>query len=178
MNHQMYEEWALMPDYLSPEELQSLKQHLRECESCRQLSANWTKVEGLLMEAKPVEPAPGFTARFSASLAQRKAKEHKRQVRKFLIILSVIFVIAMAAVSIFYYTSNSPIAIIESAFRTGARMVTIWENIKTFSGFLTRLAPVSIVLPFFIVSSIIIVGLTGVWLATIWKFAWVGGKVR
>lgn len=178
MNHQTYEEWALMPESLSPEEHQSLKQHLAECESCRKLSANWAKAESLLQEAALVGPAPGFTQRFTASLAARKAKEHRRQVRKFLIILGVILLAAMTTVSIFYYTTNSPITVIESIFKTGAQLVTIWENIKAVSGSITRIAPAAIFLPVLVIGGIVLAGMTSVWLATIWKFTLAGGKIR
>ena len=178
MNHQTYEEWALMPEYLSPEEKQALELHMEECESCKQLAESWAKIETFLLDVKPVEPTAGFTARFAANLVDRKAKEHKKQVRKFLIVLSIILIVAMSTVSIFYYTSNSPIGIIEGVFKTGAQMLTLWESAKTIVSSVTNLAPVGLVLPVLAIGSIVITGMTSVWLATIWKFTLAGGKVR
>ncbi|MEE4195179.1 MAG: zf-HC2 domain-containing protein [Anaerolineae bacterium] len=178
MNHQTYEEWALMPEYLSPEEKQALEAHQKECESCRELAKSWAKVEGFLLDAKPVEPAPGFTTRFAASLAERKAKEHKKQVWKFLAILAVILLLSMSVVSIFYYATNSPVVVIEGIFKTGARLVTIWESVKAIARSISSLTPIAMLLPILFIGAIMLTGMTGVWLATIWKFALVKGKVK
>ena len=178
MNHQTYEEWALMPEYLSPEEKQALELHMEECESCKQLAESWAKIETFLLEVKPVEPTAGFTARFAANLVDRKAKEHKKQVRKFLIVLSIILIVAMSTVSIFYYTSNSPVGIIEGLFKTGAQIVTIWESVKAIASSIRSLTPIGLVLPVLITGSIFVTGMTSVWLATIWKFTLAGGKVK
>ncbi len=178
MNHQTYEEWALMPEFLSPEERQSLEEHQKECESCRRLAMNWSQVETLLLHTAPVSPAPGFTARFAASLETRKAKEHKRQIIKFLFVLGVIFLVSMAVVSIFYYTTNSPAVIIKGIFETGAQVVTLWENIKTVVGSLTRLTPTVFLISALVFTSIVVSGVTMVWMATIWKFSLAGGKVK
>ena len=178
MNHQIYEEWALMPEYLSPEEQKALEQHQKECESCRKLAENWAAVESILISAPPAVPEPGFTARFAASLESRKAKEHKRQVRRFLLILGLILVVAMSTVSIFYYSTHSPMAIIEGLFDTGAKMITFWENIKTVARSMSRLTPTAILIPMILTTAIVVGGMTLVWVATMWKFSLTGGKVK
>ena len=178
MNHQTYEEWALMPEYLSPEEQKALEMHQQECESCRRISENWSKVESMLIAAPPVSPKPGFTARFAASLEERKRKEHKRQTRKFLIVLGIVFLVTISAASIYYYTSNSPAAIIENLFDTGAQLVMFWENIKTVAASVTNLAPTLLLVPVVGVMGIIAAGMTAVWMATIWRFSLTGRKLR
>jgi hypothetical protein len=178
MNHQTYEEWVLTPEYLSPEEQQALQAHQQQCESCRQLTKNWLRAESLLTASAPAAPAPGFTVRFAASLEQRKAKERKRQVRKILLILSLILVIGMAVVSAIYYSTNSPAIIIERLFKAGAQFVTVWESLKTMANSISKVTPAVLLLPGLILGSIVAAGITCVWLATIWKFSLSGGKNR
>jgi predicted anti-sigma-YlaC factor YlaD len=83
MNHQLFEDWLFSEDPLNPEQAQALQEHLKTCDSCRQLSAAWSEVETLFASTPPAKPAPGFTSRWKTRWQSKLANElHKRQRRQ------------------------------------------------------------------------------------------------
>lgn len=78
-NHQPFEEWLLSGETLTPEDTQSLQEHLGACEECRTLAGAFQQVEHTLRDAPQVEPAPGFVNRWQAHLVARQLKQHRRQ---------------------------------------------------------------------------------------------------
>jgi hypothetical protein len=77
--HLPFEDWLLYRATLNPAEKQSLLEHLRSCDACRQLSASLHEVESLLRAAPAAAPSPGFTNRWSARLEAEHQKIHQRQ---------------------------------------------------------------------------------------------------
>ncbi len=75
MNHLPFEEWLLHNSPVTPEQQRDLDLHLRTCAYCSAL-AETGKVLGT---AKMATPAPGFTMRFQARLAERKIAERRRK---------------------------------------------------------------------------------------------------
>ena len=78
-NHQPFEEWLLSGETLTPEETQSLQEHLGACEQCRTLAGASQQVDHALRHAPQLAPAPGFVSRWQAQLAARQIKQHRRQ---------------------------------------------------------------------------------------------------
>jgi predicted anti-sigma-YlaC factor YlaD len=78
-NHLLFEEWLLSAGSLTPEEHGTLQEHLKSCESCRQLSEAWQEVEYQLESAPMRSPEPGFTRRWQARLAQDQLRLQRRQ---------------------------------------------------------------------------------------------------
>lgn len=77
--HLPFEDWLLSRAMLNPAEKQSLLEHLRNCDSCRQLSTSLYEVESRLRAAPAVTPSPGFTNRWLARLEAERQKLHRRQ---------------------------------------------------------------------------------------------------
>jgi predicted anti-sigma-YlaC factor YlaD len=77
--HLPFEDWLLHRATLNPAEKQSLLEHLRNCDSCRQLSTSLYEVESRLRAAPAVAPSPGFTNRWLARLDGERQKIHRRQ---------------------------------------------------------------------------------------------------
>ena len=75
MNHSPFEEWLLNNSPVSPEQQRDLDLHLRTCAYCSAL----VETGKMLGTAKMATPAPGFTARFQARLAERKAAERRQK---------------------------------------------------------------------------------------------------
>jgi len=78
-NHLLIEEWLLSTSSLTPEEHTQLQEHLKSCESCRQLSEAWQEVDYQLKAAPMRSPEPGFTGRWQARLAQDQLRRGRRQ---------------------------------------------------------------------------------------------------
>ncbi len=97
MSHLPFENWIFDRENLSPGQVAELEAHLQTCQQCNQIQAGWKGVESLL-RTTPVTPAPPqFINRFQASLTERKAQRHKRQVRIALLSLSGAFILASLA---------------------------------------------------------------------------------
>ena len=79
MDHKLYETWLVADEPLLPDQEQSLAEHLKTCETCRQLQASWQEVEGFFDEQVFYRPAPGFTQRWQLRLAEELNLEHEKQ---------------------------------------------------------------------------------------------------
>ena len=88
MNHQPYESWILDETTLSLAEQRQMKDHLDSCAACRKLATGWIAARRSMRAAPPARPAPGFTGRFQARLAERRALQHQLQARRFVLITS------------------------------------------------------------------------------------------
>ncbi len=80
MNHQPFEKWLFSEEPLLPEQEQSLREHLQNCQSCNALEKSWKEVEGLFQSSISVAPAPGFAARWQARLVEERRKHQQRQI--------------------------------------------------------------------------------------------------
>ena len=75
MNHLPFEEWLLNNSPVTPEQQRDLDLHLRTCATCSAL----VETGKVLKTTKMTTPAPGFTMRFQARLAERKIAERRRK---------------------------------------------------------------------------------------------------
>ena len=75
MNHLPFEEWLLNNSPITPEQQRDLDLHLRTCAYCSAL----TETGRALSSVKMAAPAPGFTIRFQARLAERKLADRRRK---------------------------------------------------------------------------------------------------
>lgn len=178
MNHQIFEEWALSPETCSPEEAMALAQHRKECESCDRLARTWQKIEPLLETAVFARPADGFVQRFQQNLAARKAAAQKRQVRKFLSILGVAFLLVTLSGSIYFYSTNPPQYLLRQVFHIGADILVALENLKVLSSTILGLTPGMVLLPILMVTASAFGGFILLWFTAIWKFTLQGEKAK
>jgi hypothetical protein len=88
-NHQPFSAWLHSEEPLAPEQRRQLQEHLRECESCRQIQTAWGEVRSLIKATPRVSPATGFTARWQARLEQARRQEEQRQRRLGLVLLGI-----------------------------------------------------------------------------------------
>jgi hypothetical protein len=79
MNHQLYKDWLLTAENLTPEQQASLQDHLHTCADCRQVSNAWESVESLFTQTPQAEPVPGFTTRWQVRVLERRQSQQKRQ---------------------------------------------------------------------------------------------------
>jgi hypothetical protein len=78
-NHLLIEEWLLSASDLAPEQSQQLQEHLKSCESCRQLAEAWREVEYQLKTSPMRSPEPGFTARWQRRFVEDHLRRQKWQ---------------------------------------------------------------------------------------------------
>jgi hypothetical protein len=80
MYHRPFEDWLLDEEPLTTEQDALLQEHLRICESCRQLSQAWQQAEVELHRASTLAPQAGFADRWQARYEIEQLKLHRRQV--------------------------------------------------------------------------------------------------
>jgi hypothetical protein len=73
MNHQPFENWLLSDDPLSDENEHALREHMANCEQCKEIEDAWLDVTNLFTEIQGVEPAPGFVNRWQVTLETDRA---------------------------------------------------------------------------------------------------------
>ncbi len=79
MNHHPYREWLVSEDELSAAQDQELKEHLQNCESCRELVTSWKELEVEIKRAAIIGPEPGFIVRWQAHLEQHQYLQQRRK---------------------------------------------------------------------------------------------------
>ncbi len=109
MNHQPFELWLLDDGQLSREQQHSLREHLAACAECRRLQDAWHQTEKQLKASVPARPAEGFAARWKANLPARIQQKHARQLRLWVIGLSLAAIINLAMLTAFTLISGSAI---------------------------------------------------------------------
>jgi hypothetical protein len=75
MNHRPFEDWLLNDMPITPEQKRELDLHLRNCTYCTAL----VETGMALRTVKKASPQAGFTTKFEARLAARKATERRRR---------------------------------------------------------------------------------------------------
>ena len=105
MNHNPFEEW-LFEDQLTSEERTQLNVHLKECASCRALSAAGLETSRLLSNSAPVSPAAGFTDRWASFATAKEAAEQKKQVRLLFILLASFALLSVTSLFLSSYFSD------------------------------------------------------------------------
>jgi predicted anti-sigma-YlaC factor YlaD len=117
MNHQPFETWILSDEPLSSEQAESLREHLKVCESCRILSSSWPEVRDLFRTIPQKEPAPGFVNRWQARLAGDRLREERRRERRESLWMFVLNVSGAAVLFLFlvlqiWFAFGSPTALL------------------------------------------------------------------
>ncbi len=79
MNHHPFKEWLVAEGELSTEQDQALKQHLLDCDSCRELQTSWKELEVEIKRAAQIAPSAGFVVRWQANLVMHQQLQQKRR---------------------------------------------------------------------------------------------------
>jgi anti-sigma factor RsiW len=80
MNHKPYHDWmqSLLDGALAPADRRALEEHLAGCDSCQAAWASLSNIHRLLKAEPMLAPRAGFSGRFQARLAQRRASPQAR----------------------------------------------------------------------------------------------------
>jgi len=163
MNHQPYENWILDETQITPQEQDSLKQHVKECPECFQLYHSWNKVHAQI-KSTPVKSAPaGFVKRWKTDFASRQKEQERRQARTLLISLASGAGAIMIALAVILLPEFSLISITVGFLTTIVKLFSGIESLWSIVSNLVASAP-TITL---IISGLLIAG----WISLA-AFAW------
>jgi hypothetical protein len=161
MNHLPYKEWLLAEAPLSAEQDDALQEHLRACETCRQIEPAWMDVKALIQKTPAAEPLPGFSGRWQIRLEQHRLSKQRR-----LAWMLVGIIGGMAAVLIALFGVPGNLLLLWVSRLTG--VLSIYWSIENFFNGLAVYLP-SITWLFMIFGMGVASFLSVLWLATLRK---------
>lgn len=167
MKHQPFDEWLLNETPLTPEQKRELDLHVRSCIHCSALLETGAALRSVKMAA----PAPGFTARFQARLAERRLAERRRRLWG-----SILFLIGgagmllwLAGPSLFAFLA-SPEVWIAGLVEWGIFVITTLQAMTQAGEVLLHVVP-GFVPPFaWLVLGSALAGVSLIWFVSIWRF--------
>jgi hypothetical protein len=178
MNHQPYEDWILDEVQLTPQEQDSLNEHLKECHECFKLSHSWNKVRAQI-KSEPVKPAPvGFVQRWNSNFADRQKQQERRQARTLFISLASGAGAIMIALAVILLPDFSFISLIVGFLSTIVKVFSGIESLWSILQSIVTTAP-TITL---VISGLLIAGWISLaafaWGISIWRISTKGVKTK
>jgi predicted anti-sigma-YlaC factor YlaD len=138
MSHEPYLDWLLDDQSLSPEQQQLLSDHLKECESCHELSIAWREAESELRLVPMQAPQPGFTTRWQDRLAEQ---EKQRNVRHSAWIIGLGLSVAAVLLGILVFLALPVFAAPRLYFWAGIyRLLELYSLVSAFQNVVISLA--------------------------------------
>jgi predicted anti-sigma-YlaC factor YlaD len=169
MSHLPYETWLLDETDLSPQDEAALQAHLQTCAQCRLVKTGWEAARSRLKSVRMVSPEPGFSQRFNATLAARRARQaHQRQIRLLILGLSL-GVIASAGLLVFFiFSASSPVGLLVRATGIITGTVSWWNQASRL--LIAGLQQPLILLVWILLTSGLCLTAFG-WLFTLWRIS-------
>lgn len=138
MKHQPFETWLLNNDPLTPEQAQSLDEHLNSCESCQLLKTAWIGVENLFQDVPEIPPVAGFTNRWQARLKQENqahlASRHRWQ--SWIVLILITNAVSVLAVLLGMQFFNTFDSLTELLLVWVYRLTSLLSVVNLFQNFL------------------------------------------
>lgn len=175
MNHQLAEELLFAEEALTDEQKKGLAAHLDGCASCRQMAQAWQATEKLLKSAPSAEPAPNFTLRWQARLAEERARR-LRSLNWILLIafsLSALVLFGIWGFQQFTLLHNNPTIILTNSVLEITAFVTYFRGMGHFIGEIFDFLPFAIPLILWINLAVSSVILCLVWAFSIWRLPYI-----
>lgn len=169
MEHQPYETWILEDASRTDEQERALQAHLQECAQCRRLLEGWKAVHSEIQVASTASPAPGFSRRFQASLAERRLMQQKLQVRRTLLGLGTGILVLFLALVVSLLLTSSPIDWMVKLMEFVLRAISDISTLQRFASSWLQAMPLSLSLAVWILFSTGFVLLVAGFGFTLWR---------
>lgn len=169
MSHQPFDTWVFEPGSLSPDDRRALQAHLETCAQCQRLERKWRAVHHELRAHPMASPAPGFTQRWQASLAERRARDQRRQAWKIFGILLGAATFILLLLASYEIATTSPAEWLTGAvnfFSNSERMIN-WTRFAILTWLSTTSLALNIVLWVCLTMTLCVLFL--VWTGIIWR---------
>ncbi|HEY46091.1 MAG: hypothetical protein AMJ88_12520 [Anaerolineae bacterium SM23_ 63] len=173
MKHQPFESWLYEREVLTKDQARDLEDHLEICDSCRALATAWTDIEGQLYSASLVAPAPGFSRRWRAHLADHRRRANHRQMSAMLLMTTA----GLAVLSVLFGAELLPL--LEPAVPTlvawGGKVASLVANLNMFRlimGILVEATVENVPLVYRVVLPLSLAGLAAFWVISIYRLSY------
>jgi len=117
MNHQRSDNWLQDPAGMTAEQTSELQTHLTTCPECSRIHAGWQAAHNLIHSAPEIKAPVGFSARFQASLVERRKLEHRRQARNLGLVLVGATVVTSILLLIRFFTTHSAVDVLSQGIQ-------------------------------------------------------------
>lgn len=174
MVHQPIEKWIIEGTPLTPEQQAQLEEHLRICKHCRELQRSLLEVDELLMQAEMLSPAEGFTQRFQATLAERKALKNRRQLRKFFLSLLGAAMVTFGAMGLYIAMTSSPVEVVTRLLENSTRVLINLDQLERFVTTVFNTLPPYLSVGIWVVAASGLVLFTLLWIGALWRTSFQG----
>lgn len=176
MSHQPFETWMIDEIPLSLEQETTLQSHLDTCTACRELQTGWRSARQALQTTAMIRPAPGFSLRFTASLAQRRAiQAHRRQIRNLILGLSLSVMATAVLLAVVIFAVASPVDLLVRTTEVITGLIGWWNRVSRLL-IASLQQPVVLVIWVLLTSGISLLAFG--WLFTLWRISLQGAEQK
>jgi hypothetical protein len=176
MSHQPYDTWLYDQAELSHEQALSLQNHLLECPECRELQRSWNELNTLIQNSIMISPQPGFSLRWSASLAERKMQQQLRNAKQLFFGLLAASFLSLLMLAITMIATTSPINLVLSVFHVITRILIEGSQIQRVLIPILRSLPPVVPIGLWVILSSTFSILSLVWVFSMWQITTHGVK--
>jgi anti-sigma factor RsiW len=173
MKHQPYESWLFEQESLSQDQSRELEDHLEICDSCHALATAWKDIEGKLLSASPVAPAPGFTQRWRSRLADHRRRTSQLQMSAMLLTTTI----GSAALAFLFGVELLPLlqSAVPAFVAWSGKVVNFVANLNPFRmviGILIEAALENIPLVYRVSLPLCLAGLAALWVVSLHRLSY------
>lgn len=174
MNHQPYETWILDQPPLTDEDRLALNQHLETCQACRKLNLGFKTFNEEIAAPVMLVPRPGFSRRWKASLAERRAREQRRQAWRFFLIISAAALAILLGMVIYTLATSTPAEVVQIAVRGLTGTVGFYTTVRSLATTWLDITPIGLNIVVWIAFGITFCLLSLIWVFAVWRTALTG----
>ena len=128
--HQPFENWIFQEAPLSEQERSSLDQHLIQCDQCCRLNAGWQATHRAIRETVLLKPSQGFSQRWQNSLAERRSRIQKEQIKRFFKYLVGINLFSFAGLILTFILGTSPLDLLSGFLQNSITLFLYGKQIQ------------------------------------------------
>jgi hypothetical protein len=174
MSHQPFENWILDFENLPMPDRRSLQSHLDTCPQCQRTHRKWQAAQRELRARKLIAPAPGFITRWQSGLAERRAREQRKQAwRVFVGFVAAAMFILLVLVGYVMMTST-PGDWLAAFIRSASTSLGFFNLITYLARTWFSNTPLAINIALWIFVSVTLCLISLVWIFALWRTSKVG----
>jgi fumarate reductase subunit C len=174
MSHQPFETWILELETLPMTERRSLQSHLDTCPQCQRTLRKWQGAQRELRARKQITPAPGFTARWQAGLAERRLREQRRQAWRVFtgfVVAAIFFLLILVG---YVMVSSTPSDWLAAFIRSASTSLNFFNLVTYLARTWFSNTPLVVNIALWVSLSIALCLLSLIWAFTLWRTSKIG----
>lgn len=174
MSHQPFETWILDQETLPMGDRRSLQTHIETCQQCQRIYRKWNAAQRELRAHRMIAPTAGFVTRWQSSLAERRAREQRKQAwRAFVAFLGAAVFILLVLVTYVMMTS-SPSDWLAAFIHSASTSLDFFNLVAYVARTWISNTPLVFNIALWIYASVTLCFLSLAWIFALWRTSKVG----